>query len=160
VTLINTGVLTGYRWHKFARVWRTPVLGELMQLVASRWRLGKLLNADNPRPLPPEFLDRIYGDLDRGQKRAVLRLYRATSDLATLAEHAAAALGPLHLPALVVWGAGDVYVPVKFAEQQRRYFQVQAVHALPGCGHWPFIDEPERVAELVVPFLRERLAGA
>jgi len=160
VTLVNTGVLTGYRWHKFARVWRTPVLGELMQLLASRWRLGKLLNADNPRPFPPEFLDRIYDDLDRGQKRAVLRLYRATSDLAALAEHAAAALGPLHLPALVVWGAGDVYLPVKFAEQQRRYFKVQAVHVLPGCGHWPFIDEPERVAELVVPFLRERLAGA
>lgn len=29
VTLLNTGVLLGYRWHTFARIWRTPMLGEL-----------------------------------------------------------------------------------------------------------------------------------
>src|SRR5207253_5213118 len=26
VTLIDTGVLPGYRWHRLARIWRTPVL--------------------------------------------------------------------------------------------------------------------------------------
>jgi len=35
LTLINTGVLKGYRWHYMARIWRTPVLGELQQLLAS-----------------------------------------------------------------------------------------------------------------------------
>jgi len=30
---------------------------------------------------------------------------------------------------------------------------------LPECGHWPFIDEPERVAELVLPFLQRRMQG-
>jgi len=30
VTLINTGVLIGYRWHRLAKPWRTPVLGELV----------------------------------------------------------------------------------------------------------------------------------
>ena len=29
VTLINTGAFIGYRWHILARIWRTPVLGEL-----------------------------------------------------------------------------------------------------------------------------------
>jgi pimeloyl-ACP methyl ester carboxylesterase len=29
VTCINTGVLSGYRWHYLARIWQTPVLGEL-----------------------------------------------------------------------------------------------------------------------------------
>jgi len=35
-TLINTGVLLGYRWHVLARIWRTPVLGELFQATATR----------------------------------------------------------------------------------------------------------------------------
>jgi pimeloyl-ACP methyl ester carboxylesterase len=28
VTFLNTGVLVGYRWHRMARMWRTPVQGE------------------------------------------------------------------------------------------------------------------------------------
>jgi hypothetical protein len=28
-TLINIGVLPGYHWHYLARIWRTPLLGEL-----------------------------------------------------------------------------------------------------------------------------------
>ena len=31
VTLIDTGVFPDYRWHKFAKVWRTPILGELFK---------------------------------------------------------------------------------------------------------------------------------
>ena len=31
VTMINTGVLLDYRWHRLARLWRTPVVGELIQ---------------------------------------------------------------------------------------------------------------------------------
>ena len=29
VTFVNTGVLVGYRWHRMARIWQTPLLGEL-----------------------------------------------------------------------------------------------------------------------------------
>jgi hypothetical protein len=27
--LVGTGVLPGYGWHALARIWRTPLLGEL-----------------------------------------------------------------------------------------------------------------------------------
>jgi len=160
LTLFNVGVLPGYRWHKFARLWRTPVVGELVQLVATRRAFGMLLNRDNPRPFPPAFLDRMYADSDRGNKRAVLKLYRATSDLGALVEHVAAKLVPLHVPALVLWGTGDAYLPAKYAEEQRRFFDVREVRLMPGCGHWPFIDDPEGAAEPVVRFLRERLGAA
>ncbi len=41
-TLINTGVLIDYRWHHYARIWRTPVAGEVFQATASRprWSSG------------------------------------------------------------------------------------------------------------------------
>ncbi|MEO2088731.1 MAG: alpha/beta fold hydrolase [Gemmataceae bacterium] len=41
VTLINCGVLDGYNWHGFAKVWQTPVLGELAQIAATKWGGGR-----------------------------------------------------------------------------------------------------------------------
>ncbi|HEY3820493.1 MAG TPA: alpha/beta hydrolase [Polyangiaceae bacterium] len=160
LTLFNVGVLPGYRWHKFARIWRTPVLGELMQLLTTRRSFGMFLNADNPKPFPRAFVDRMYADLDAGTKRAILKLYRSTNDLGGLVEHVAGKLGPLHVPTLVLWGTNDAYLPVRFAEEQRRFFDVRELRRMPGCGHWPFIDDPEGAAEPVVRFLRERLAAA
>jgi len=160
LTLFNVGVLPGYRWHKFARVWRTPVLGELLQLLTTQRSFRAFLNADNPRPFPRAFLDRMYGDIDAGTKRAILKLYRATNDLGVLVDRVAGKLVPLQVPALVLWGTGDKYLPVRYAEEQRRFFDVREVRLMPGCGHWPFIDDPEGAAEPVVRFLRERLGLA
>jgi pimeloyl-ACP methyl ester carboxylesterase len=159
LTLFNVGILPGYRWHKFARVWRTPILGELSQLLVTRGSFRAALNHDNPRPLPRAFLDRMYDDVDRGTKRAILKLYRATSDLAGMVEHAASRLAPLRLPTLVIWGTGDAYLPVRYAEEQRRFFDVREVKRMEGCGHWPYIEDPEGAAEPVVRFLRERLGA-
>lgn len=157
VTLVNTGVLAGYRWHKYARIWRTPLLGELFQLVATRRGFRLMLDADNPKPFPRAFVDRMFDDMDWGMKRSVLALYRATSDIDGMSRRLGARLAALKLPALVVWGAGDIFLPVRFAEAQRDYFGSTEVHALEGCGHWPFVDEPEHCAELIVPFLRKQL---
>jgi pimeloyl-ACP methyl ester carboxylesterase len=157
VTLVNIGVLAGYRWHKFARVWRTPVLGEIAQLTVTRFAFRMALNRDNPRPFPTAFLDRMYEDSDWGMKRAVLKLYRATSDIDGMSRAIAERLTPLQLPGLVLWGAGDSYVPARYAAEQAKYFGSAEVHVLEGCGHWPFIDEPEKCAGLIVPFLRRRV---
>jgi pimeloyl-ACP methyl ester carboxylesterase len=158
LTLFNVGILPGYRWHKFARLWRTPIVGEVLQALTTRRSFGMLLQRDNPRPFPPGFLDRMYGDVDAGTKRAILKLYRATNDLGAMVEHVADKLVPLHVPALVLWGTDDAYLPVRYAEEQRRFFDVKDVRLMPGCGHWPFIDDPEGAAEPVLRFLEERLA--
>jgi pimeloyl-ACP methyl ester carboxylesterase len=158
-TLVNMGILPGYTWHKAARIWRTPILGELATLLMTRGAFKKSLNDSNPKPFPPAFIDRMYDDFDSGTKRAVLRLYRATSDLAALSRASGEKLKPLQLPALVVWGKEDAYVPSRFAEAQRDYFKDPEIHVIPGCGHWPFVDEPEKVAALLVPFLEARLGA-
>jgi pimeloyl-ACP methyl ester carboxylesterase len=157
VTLVNIGLMPGYRWHKYARIWRTPILGELSQLITTRWAFRAGLNAENPKPFPRAFVDRMVDDMDRGTKRAVLKLYRATPDIDGMSRALGDKLAPLKLPALVVWGAADTYVPARFAEAQRAFFDVSAVHLLEGCGHWPFIDEPARCAEIIVPFLRRQV---
>lgn len=156
-TLLNTGVMIDYRWHHYARIWRTPVLGEVFMATASRPGFRLLLGRENPR-LTRDQLDRIY-DASRSwaTKRAVLRLYRAT----TAAELAApaAALRPLDCPALVIWGTRDAYVPREQAERQRQAFPSAQIELFEGHGHWVMLEDPERVASLVIPFLRRQLPG-
>lgn len=158
VVLIDVGVMPGYRWHYLARIWRAPLLGELFMATASRPGFHLLFKHGNPRGLPGAFIDRMYDDFDRGTRRAVLRLYRAT-DASRELEPLAAALRPLSRPALVIWGKRDPYVPVRYAEQQRDVFPDARVLVLERSGHWPFIDDPVAVADAMVPFLREQEAA-
>lgn len=161
VTLINVGVMPGYRWHYMARIWRTPLLGELAMATTTRASFALALKHGNPRGLPMSFVSRMYDDFDRGTRRAVLRLYRATRDPGgSTARELAAALRPLERPALVLWGRQDPYVPVKYAELQREVFPGARVVILESSGHWPFADDPEGVAGAVIPFLQEQLTRA
>lgn len=156
-TLINTGVLPGYKWHRYAKIWRTPVLGELFQLTATRSAFRLLLGRENPR-LQPALLDQLY---EAGRswptKRAVLKLYRATP--APAIRGPIETLRALDRPALVLWGAGDVYLPWRFAEIQRQAFPAARVELLEGLGHWPFHEDPGQIAELVIPFLRSQVGA-
>jgi pimeloyl-ACP methyl ester carboxylesterase len=156
VTLINIGVLVGYRWHTFARIWRTPVLGELFQLTSTRRGVQTIVGRQNPR-LSKADLNRIY-DQSRGwpTKRAVLKLYRATEP--DFAEARVPEFARLDVPALAIWGAADPYLPVAQADVQQRAFPRVRVEILPGAGHWAIWEDPERVAGLVVPFLQQQLA--
>ena len=154
-TLINTGVLLDYRWHRLAKIWRTRGLGEAFMATTTKPALGILLRHDNPR-LPASAIDRIYEASRRWPtKRAVLKLYRATpaSAMGALREP----LRELDRPALVVWGTDDVYIPWKQADRQRESFPSARIELLEGLGHWPFLEDPAHVAELVIPFLREQV---
>ena len=76
-----------------------------------------------------------------------------------MAQELGAAIAELHKPALVVWGAGDPFIGVEYAERQREFFDVQDTLILPESGHWPFQDDPARVEQAVLPFLRTQLSG-
>lgn len=157
-TLINIGILPGYRWHYLARIWRTPLLGELFMATTTRSGFRLLLRHGNPRGLPFAFVDQMFSDFDAGTRRAVLRLYRATDPRRF--EELASPLRSLRRPALVVWGAHDPYVPVAYASRQRDVFPDARIVILEGSGHWPFADDPTAVAAAVIPFLREQLGTA
>jgi pimeloyl-ACP methyl ester carboxylesterase len=159
VVLINIGILPGYHWHKAARRWRTPVLGELTQAWIPRWAWRRAMQGVNPKGLPPEFVDEMYDNYDRGTRRTVLKLYRATPDPGDSAADVGAALKALNKPALVIWGMRDPFLPGRYADQQGEFFDVRQTVKLPDSGHWPFKDDPEAVRDAVVPFLRGQLAS-
>lgn len=91
--------------------------------------------------------------MQKPAKRAVLKLHRASpaQAMGTLRDP----LRALDRPALVVWGTGDAYIPRQQAERQLGSFPSARIELLEGLGHWPFLEDPGRVNEHVVPFLRE-----
>jgi pimeloyl-ACP methyl ester carboxylesterase len=155
VVLLNTGAFIDYRWHIFARIWQTPVLGEVLMATTSRFAFRTLTNSGQKRKLPREYLDGMYDNFDRDTRRAVLRHYRAESRPGPAARRQADAMRPHDVPALVLWGGRDPYLGLELAERQKQAFPSARVVVLPDSGHWPFIDNPEKVASHVIPFLRE-----
>lgn len=154
LTLIDTGYLPDYRWHILARIWRTPLLGELFQAVSTRPAFHRLIQRGNPRGLPREFVDRMFDDYDAGTRRAILRLYRATGDADRMSRDLAPAFAGLRLPTLAIWGGHDPYIDARYAQRQRELMPDAQVHVLDDSGHWPFADNPQAVEALVTPFLR------
>jgi pimeloyl-ACP methyl ester carboxylesterase len=160
LTLINIGIQPGYRWHYMARLWRLPIVGELVMAATSRPGMRLAMRHGNPRGLPAPYFAEMYSNFDAATRRAVLKLYRHTNDLGGASDQLARALTPRRLPATVVWGARDPYVPVKYAEMQRQFFDVDRVVILEDSGHWPMVDNPAAVADAVVPFLRRQTQGS
>jgi pimeloyl-ACP methyl ester carboxylesterase len=159
-TLIDTGILPGYRWHSLAKIWRTPVAGEVFQATATRGLFRFLVNRSEPRGLPQPFLDAMYDHYDKRTKRAVLGLYRDTDDPGAHSAEFTALMAPRDLPALVIWGEHDAYLPAKFAYVQREAFPSADVHVLPASGHWPFVDAADTVERLLVEFVGRVAARA
>jgi pimeloyl-ACP methyl ester carboxylesterase len=154
LTLINTGVLLGYRWHRAARIWQTPLLGELAMAFNSRKYFGAALNTGQLHELPPAFVDEVYRNFDQGTRRAVLKLYRAHADLHTMADVLLEPLKALDAPLLVIWGKRDPYLPVAVAQRQAEVFRNIQYAWLDDAAHWPFIDEPAAVESVLLPFLQ------
>lgn len=155
--LINTGIWTDYRWHVFARIWRTAILGEVFMATVTRFGFRVGMQFRNPPRLPRQFVDRLFDDYDRGTRMAILKLYRATDDPSQLGHDLARALRPLQRPALVLWGTRDPYLPVWLAERQRAAFPAARVILLENSGHWPMVDDPAGVRTALLPFIREQL---
>lgn len=160
LTLINTGYIRGYRWHFAARIWRLPVAGELFQRLTTQRAFHILMRLASPRRrLPQAFVERMYRDYDAGTRAAVLKLYRAT-DIARLARELEPGLRGLRCPVQVIWGKRDLFLPYRYAFTQREVFPEAKIHLLDDSGHFPYADDPEGVADLLLPFLRARFGSA
>lgn len=134
--------LPGYRWHPLARVWRAPVAGEIAMGMAIKPVVRRLLPAGRAEPVLAAF--------DPGTQRAILKLYRASPPDVLAA--AGAHLRTIGAPALVLHGAGDRYIPARFADGLAAALGDGIVEHVAGAGHWPWLDRPELV-DRVAAFL-------
>jgi pimeloyl-ACP methyl ester carboxylesterase len=144
--------LAGYRWHRTARMWRTPLLGELAMGATTRpiMRFGTREARPGRMPMPDSWLDTVFDHFDQGTQRAILRLYRSSPPEVLAA--AGARLGELSMPALVLWGLRDPYISARFARAYADVLPAAELVELADAGHWPWFDRPDAI-DTVADFL-------
>jgi pimeloyl-ACP methyl ester carboxylesterase len=156
LVLINAvPFLPGYRWHRVARLWRIPVLGELLMGSTTRTAFSYASREANVTEgaMPGLFIDSVIDHFDQGTQRAMLRLYRSSPPevLAKAGER----LGGLSMPSFIVWGEDDPYIPERFAAEYAHALGGNAqLLKVPAAGHWPWLDQPE-VIDRVLEFLAQ-----
>lgn len=145
-------LLPGYRWHRIARVWRTPVLGEIFMGMTTKTLTRWISKESRPsrEPWPPEMVESVWSHLDHGTQRAILRLYRSAPS--AVLEQAGERLALLQMPSLVLWGARDPYIDTAFAHAYAERLPNAELQLLPDAGHWPWLDREDSV-DVVTGFL-------
>ncbi|MFK7744629.1 MAG: alpha/beta fold hydrolase [Roseobacter sp.] len=136
--VINAVPEPSYEWHSLARTWQTPILGELFMALGSTAKFRDQLTAAG---MPDAIADHEAPKIDKHMKSAILKLYRSaknpsdwSADFSEVAEKGK-----------VLWGEGDPFVPVKFAQRFcERWTIPLAVEK--GVGHWGVCERPEAFA--------------
>ncbi|TFV90138.1 alpha/beta fold hydrolase [Oxalobacteraceae bacterium OM1] len=150
IAIMNTVFQSEYRWHRYGRICRTPVLGELLQLLTSQSGLAQAIHRNSGLHKPSRaHIAATYRGFTGPVRRMVLRLYRGLDPegFAHWDEQLRALAA--RVPSLVIWGDRDTYIGNAFAG---RFGSRQVVH-LPQCGHWPMIEVPDVVSRHLLKLL-------
>jgi haloalkane dehalogenase len=153
LVISNTGFFPDINWIEIAQTMRTPVQGEALMDSLSREAFGTLLREASDH-FDEQALDEYWKAFTTAEgRRGMLELYRSV-DLDELApyERRLAALG---VPALVLWGREDEYIPVDYASRFARKIPGSKLVLLDGVRHFLFEDEPQRCAREVLDFLEQ-----
>jgi pimeloyl-ACP methyl ester carboxylesterase len=59
------------------------------------------------------------------------------------------------LPTLIVWGDSDPVIPVEHGRNAHRIVEHSRYVELPGSGHWPMLDAPDRIVRELTDFMEE-----
>lgn len=154
IAMLNSGMMRGYRWHRIARMYRTPVVGEIFMAIANKRGFRYAL-----RDLPDWLIAQMWSNFDRPTRRAILALYRNTDMIGQAAALPQVRLLARNWPAIVIFGEEDPYLPATLAERNIESLPKATVHLISGAGHWPHAEAPDEVAELLLPFLKANIRG-
>lgn len=148
VVFPSVPLLPGYEWHRIARLWRRPVIGELAMGFTTKFGFKHLSKEANttPGPLPAPMLDYTWKHFDHGTQRAILRLYRASPSPAL--EAAGRDLHNIAAPALVLWPTADPYLGPEFGAAYADALGNAELETVANAGHWPWVDRPELVTRV------------
>ena len=147
VVVSNTSFFSDYKWHWTARLWRTPLLGELAMAAVNEGALVRNLRGAAPA-LSVEQVKHTYSLYTPAARKMALRLYRAANPevfkawepgLRSLAEK---------VPVMVLWGDKDPFVEPSYAER----FGAREVHHFPEYSHWLPAEAPAEVAQKLEAF--------
>jgi pimeloyl-ACP methyl ester carboxylesterase len=141
ICVMNTTFFSDYRWHRWAKIWRTPLLGEI-SMATMNWPLFLKTMRQNLKNVSDEEIRKTYDKITPQMKKAVLKLYRATNPENFVGWEDRLLALTARVPTLVLWADHDPYISPRFAQ---RYRAKKVVHFLE-TGHWVMLEHPDKVA--------------
>lgn len=153
LVITNTGFFPDHEWIEIAKAMRTPTQGEALVDSLSREGFATLLEAASSEFDQPALDEYWKAFSTEGNRGGMLELYRSF-DLDEL-EPYQRKLAALGVPALILWGQQDEYLPFDYASRFARGIPGSKLVLLEGVRHFLFEDEPERCAREVIDFLQE-----
>lgn len=144
---INAVIEPEYRGHRVARIWSTPILGEMAMWLTRPRRIAALLISEG---VPADIVQEEAAQWAMADKRrAILRLYRSAKGL-SFEDNWALDLGKLASNGALIWGEGDSYVALEVAQRYSKAMDTP-LFRVSGASHWAIVQKPADVAA----FLRE-----
>ena len=150
ICVTNSLYFSDYRWHFWGRVWRTPLIGEISNLLMSRWIYNMEMRRSGPR-LPEEHKNMTYQNISDVMKSTILRMYRAFSPNKFGGWEDDYLLLTQAKPVIVIWGAQDPYIPMSFGFA-KRFAQNHECHIIDNSGHWVSVDANDEFNHLLNSF--------
>lgn len=108
-----------------------------------------LADAERSAAEEAAILDRLR---DPAARYAFLEMLRSVGDVRGQRFSALDALRLVRVPVLLIHGADDTVIPVAHGRAARARLQRSRLEVLPGCGHCPHREAPDRVSLLLSSF--------
>ncbi|WP_084418379.1 alpha/beta fold hydrolase [Henriciella litoralis] len=131
-----------YNWHRTARLWQTPVVGELVMALTPRKRLAAALTAAG---MPAAMAKHETAHWSPDMRKAILRLYRSARNVSS---EWTDELDRLPSRALVFWGDDDPFVPTETAERFCSRLRIP-LHRNSKTGHWSIVERADHLSNLL-----------
>lgn len=136
-----------YKWHEWATIWRTPVLGEL-SMALMNWPVFKWELKRSSQRLTTKDMRKTYQQsVTNWQTRfMVLKLYRSADVDQFTHWQSKLKLLSKDTPIDVVWGNDDPHVPVREAYMMNP----NSLKIVENCGHWTPSEAPEEFSQVIL----------
>lgn len=137
-----------YRGHRTARMWATPVLGE-MAMVAIRDE-DRLLKGLVEGGMPEKLARDEVPHIDKTMRQSILKLYRSAEGLRFQGAWVDD-LAKLPKRGQLFWGETDAFVQLEVGERFARRWGVP-IHVERGAGHWACHERASQFADVLKAF--------
>ena len=139
--IMNGNFFSDYEWHPWAKLWRIPVLGELVMAAVTESAYARSMAKSGPG-ISAEQARAAAKLVTPAAKRMALRHYRALDAANFRGWEDRLRELTAHVPTLVCWGDRDPFISPAFAER----FGAQEVYHFAQYGHWLPLEAPEALA--------------
>jgi pimeloyl-ACP methyl ester carboxylesterase len=147
LAILNGNFFSDYEWHPWAKLWRIPILGELILGMVNESTYARAMPQSGPG-ITPEQARAAAKLVTPAAKRMSLRHYRALDSANFRGWEDRLRELTARVPTLVAWGDRDPFIAPRFAER----FGAQEVHHFADYGHWLPLEAAGPLSERLINF--------